>query len=100
MNDGAIILEEDKLEKVAYVLKTIGHPVRLKIISLLANNKQLTVGEICTACGVEQSLISHHLTNMKLKGILHSQREGKSIYYGIQLDEVLNVIKCMKNCKL
>ena len=100
MEEEAFLLPDDKLEKVAYVLKTIGHPVRLKIISLLANNDHLSVNDIGEACDLEQSLISHHLNNMKLKGILHSQREGKSIYYGIKLEEVLHVIRCMKNCNL
>lgn len=92
--------ENEKLEKVAYILKTIGHPVRLKIISLLAEYKKLSVNEIGEKCEVEQSLVSHHLNNMKLKGILQSEREGKSIYYSVKLDEVLNVIDCMSKCKI
>ncbi|MEP2274088.1 MAG: metalloregulator ArsR/SmtB family transcription factor [Reichenbachiella sp.] len=95
-----LIEEEDKLEKVAFILKTIGHPVRLKILSLLSEFQQMSVNEISEKCEVEQSLISHHLTNMKLKGVLQSEREGKSIYYSIKLMEVLNVIDCMSKCKI
>ncbi|MFY0652125.1 MAG: winged helix-turn-helix transcriptional regulator [Cyclobacteriaceae bacterium] len=101
MSELELIINDDlKLEKVAYVLKTIGHPVRLKIISLLSSYKQLTVNELCEKCEVEQSLISHHLNNMKLKGILKSYRDGKNIYYSIALDEVLHVIECMSKCSL
>lgn len=100
MNMESIITDEIKLEKVAHVLKTIGHPVRLKIISLLSEHKELSVNEICEKCDTEQSLVSHHLTNMKLKGILQSERNGKSIVYSIKLDEVLHVIECMSRCSL
>lgn len=94
-----MIAEQEKLEKVAYILKTIGHPVRLKIISLLAESNRLSVNEIGEKCEIEQSLVSHHLNNMKLKGILQSEREGKSIFYSVKLDEVLHVIDCMAKCR-
>ena len=95
-----VIEEQDKLEKVAFILKTIGHPVRLRILSLLSEHQQMSVNEISEKCEVEQSLISHHLTNMKLKGVLQSERDGKSIYYSIKLMEVLNVIDCMSKCRI
>jgi DNA-binding transcriptional ArsR family regulator len=95
-----LISSKNGLERVAFVLKTIGHPVRLKIIIMLAIDKKLTVNEICNKCGVEQSLISHHLNNMKLKGILNSERDGKHIYYFIILNEVLKVVDCMSNCRM
>ena len=88
------------MEKVAFILKTIGHPIRLGIIGLLEEKEELSVGEICERLNVEQSLISHHLNNMKLKGILQNRREGKSIFYSLALKEVLTVIRCMANCSL
>ncbi|MEO9964242.1 MAG: metalloregulator ArsR/SmtB family transcription factor [Reichenbachiella sp.] len=93
-------IETEKIEQVAFILKTIGHPVRLGIIGLLAKEVELSVNEICQRLDVEQSLISHHLTNMKLKGILSSKREGKNILYTLKLKEVLTVIDCMSKCNL
>ena len=78
-------IDNDKLEKVAFILKTIGHPLRLSIINLLSANEKITVNEICEQLDQEQSLVSHHLNNMKIKGILESTREGKKIYYSIKL---------------
>lgn len=95
-----IALDDRKFEKVAFILKTIGHPVRLKIITHLSNQGSMSVNDICEKCEVEQSLISHHLTNMKLKGILESERDGKNIYYKIKLEEVQTVINCMSKCEI
>ena len=94
------IIKTEKLEKVAFILKTIGHPVRLAIINHLAINDRMSVNEICEALNLEQSLISHHLTNMKLKGIINCSKEGKSRYYYITLKEILTVLSCMEKCKL
>lgn len=93
-------LDTEKLEKVAFILKTIAHPMRISIIGLLSINEKLCVNDICERLGSEQSLTSHHLANMKLSGILGSIREGKNIYYYLKLKEVLTVITCMNKCQL
>ena len=101
-DDNEIInnLDPEKLEQVAFILKTIAHPLRISIISLLVANKKLCVNDICELLSSEQSLTSHHLSNMKLSGILGSVREGKNIYYFLKLKEVVTVINCMNKCEL
>jgi DNA-binding transcriptional ArsR family regulator len=93
-------LNPEKLEKVAFILKTIAHPLRISIIGLLVRQDKLCVNDICEQLGSEQSLTSHHLSNMKLSGILGSIREGKNIYYYLKLQEVVTVIHCMNKCNL
>lgn len=92
------VTEPEKLEKVAYVLKTIAHPMRIGIVELLTYNDKLSVNEICQRLKTEQSLTSHHLSTMKLKGILSCTREGKNMYYSLRLKEVTKVIDCIENC--
>ena len=92
-------LSTEKFEKVAFILKTVAHPLRLGVIDLLTHRERLSVNEICEKLNAEQSLVSHHLTNMKLKGILGSSREGKNIYYFLKMQEVVKVIACMENCE-
>ncbi|HAA15459.1 MAG TPA: transcriptional regulator [Cytophagales bacterium] len=94
------ILDTEKLEKVAFILKTIAHPLRIGIVDLLTTYERLSVNEICFRLDAEQSLTSHHLSNMKLKGILGSEREGKNIFYFLKLKEVTKVIDCMENCDI
>ncbi|GIV39410.1 MAG: hypothetical protein KatS3mg033_1210 [Thermonema sp.] len=91
-------LSAEKIEKVAFILKAIAHPMRLGIVKLLAEHEELSVSAICEMMGSEQSLTSHHLSNMKLKGILECKREGKNILYSLKMKEVLGVLKCMSGC--
>ena len=95
----AEMIEVEKLEKVAFILKTIAHPIRLAIVELLRQHEKLSVSEIASRAGVEQSLTSHHLNTMKEKGVLEAEREGKNIFYSIKVKEVVNVIMCIENCK-
>jgi DNA-binding transcriptional ArsR family regulator len=94
-------LSPEKLEQVAFILKTIAHPTRIAVISILKNGERLSVNEICEKLGgAEQSLTSHHLSNMKLKGVLGSERKGRNIYYFLKLDEVIKVINCVESCNI
>ena len=75
-----IRLEKKKLERAAYVLKCVAHPVRISIIDLLQQGERLSVSELQDVLAIEQSLLSHHLTNMRDKGVVDMQREGNSIH--------------------
>ena len=91
----------EKLEMAAFVLKTIAHPMRIGIVDILRDGEGKSVSEICVGLGnADQSLVSHHLANMKYKGILSSKREGRNIFYKLKLHEVLSVLECMERCEL
>lgn len=91
--------EAEKLERIAFILKTVAHPLRLGIVHLLEQHPRLNVTDICTALGYEQSLVSHHLQNMKLKGILSVKRDGRSMMYSLKERDVSLIIECLENCQ-
>jgi ArsR family transcriptional regulator len=86
------------LEKAAYILKTIAHPTRLAIISILSEHQQLPVNEVCRLLNGEQSVISHHLINMRLKGLLQASKSGNQVYYSLKELNLLQIINCVNNC--
>jgi ArsR family transcriptional regulator len=90
--------EAAKLERIAFILKTVAHPIRLGIVHLLEQNQQLSVSDICIMLGSEQSLTSHHLQNMRLKGILNARRDGRSMLYSLKERDVSLIISCLENC--
>lgn len=91
--------EVERLERIAYILKTVAHPVRLGIIKLLEIHPRLSVTEICNNLSTEQSLTSHHLQNMYLKGILSVKKEGRSRFYSLKERDVSLIIDCLENCQ-
>lgn len=90
---------EKKIDRAAYVLKAVAHPLRIKIIQMLNENKELNVSAIYKNLNAEQSLISHHLINMRDKGILDIRRSGKNIYYFLVDTAIAEVIVCIYRSK-
>ena len=87
-----------KLEKAAFLLRNIAHPLRLGVIQLLSHDERYSVSDICERLGAEQSLMSHHLSNMRMAGLLSATREGKNVYYALKERDVLEILACIENC--
>jgi ArsR family transcriptional regulator len=85
-------------EIIANILKCIAHPVKLDILSLLNREPALSVSEIqiLLGCDCEQSMLSHHLIKMKDKGILSSQKQGKNIYYRLNMKEIAGIFSVLE----
>lgn len=92
-------LKKKVLERSAFILKTIAHPTRLMVIALLHKHGELSVNEICSKTLCEQSLLSHHLSNMKIKGLLSSHKEGTIVRYSLKEKNLVDILKCMEKCK-
>ncbi|MEW6666969.1 MAG: metalloregulator ArsR/SmtB family transcription factor [Thermodesulfobacteriota bacterium] len=87
----------ERVEKATEILKTVAHPLRLRIVDLLAGGER-TVGDIQNQLGVSQSLTSQQLSLMKSRGVLKSRRMGKLTYYSIERPEVIQVLHCLRKC--
>lgn len=92
--------DERRVDKAAYVLKAVAHPLRIRIIQMLTDSKELNVSTIYKNLNAEQSLISHHLINMRDKGILDIRRSGKNIYYFLVDSAVSEIIDCIYKSKI
>ncbi|MBC3783695.1 ArsR/SmtB family transcription factor [Spirosoma utsteinense] len=100
MTTDKVMNDDKRVEKAAYVLKAVAHPLRIKIIQMLNENKELNVSTIYKNLHAEQSLISHHLINMRDKGILDIRRSGKNIYYFLVDTTVSEIIECIYKSKI
>ena len=86
------------MEQAAYTLKAIAHATRLNIINLLSKDEELNVSEIGERLQCEQSLLSHHLTDMRAKGILNYRRDGKNCFYSLKNKQIIQIIDCINSC--
>ena len=100
MTNDTLTNDEKKIERAAYVLKAVAHPLRIKIIQMLNEQKELNVSTIYKNLNAEQSLISHHLINMRDKGILEIRRSGKNIYYFLVDGSIAEIIDCIYRSKI
>src|SRR5512139_4271248 len=88
-------IEQERIERAAEVLKTVAHPLRLRIVELLEAGER-SVTELKELLGVTQPLTSQHLSQMRMRGVLGSRREGAQVYYAIANPDVVKVIHCIR----
>ena len=86
------------MEDAAYTLKAISNGTRLCVISLLSEHEELNVSQIGEQLQCEQSLLSHHLTDMRAKGILNCRRDGKNCFYSLKNKQMVQIIDCIRTC--
>ena len=86
------------MEEAAYVLRAISNGTRLCVISLLSKHDELNVSQLVEELKCEQSLLSHHLTDMRAKGILNCRRDGKNCYYSLKNKHIVQILDCIRSC--
>jgi ArsR family transcriptional regulator, zinc-responsive transcriptional repressor len=89
----SIHLPMEVLIKASECLKTLAHPVRLRMVELLLE-EQYTVGELAKVCEVAPNVASEHLRHMQHCGIMKSHREGRQVFYSLT-DEMFRSLLLM-----
>jgi ArsR family transcriptional regulator len=92
------IIEIERMDEAAYTLKAISNGTRLCVISLLSQKEEMNVSQLGEELNCEQSLLSHHLTDMRAKGILNCRRDGKNCYYSLKNKQMIQIIDCIRTC--
>lgn len=95
---GKMLIQVEKLEQAASKLRAMAHPMRIAIIDLLNDGKQMSVTDIYKKLKIEQAAASHHLNILKNKGVLASRRDGKKIFYSIKNQVLTEIVDCLNRC--
>lgn len=82
----------------AYLLRALANETRLCVVMQLSRSPEMTVSQLQENMECEQSLLSHHLTDMRAKGILHCRKSGKNNYYSLKDSRIKNVLNCIMHC--
>jgi ArsR family transcriptional regulator len=93
-------MENQEVDKIAGLLKTMAHPIRLKILCLLLD-EEMTVGEIRDQVKTTNANVSQHLTILRNKDIISFRKEANFIYNMISDGRMYELISTMKKlfCK-
>lgn len=76
-------LSRAQAEQVAPLLKALGEPVRLRLMSLIASHPggETCVCDLTGAFELSQPTISHHLKVLHEAGLLERSKRGVWVYY-------------------
>ena len=80
----------------AEICKVLSNPTRLEILNLL-RDKEMSVTELIEKSKLSQSNISQHLSIMKSKDIVTSDRKGKNIYYKLTNPKIIKAFDIIKD---
>ena len=73
----------DKQNKLATMLKALGHPARIAIIQHIIKSDTCICGDLVDELGLAQPTISQHLKELKNAGLIQGTIEGTSVCYCI-----------------
>ena len=79
----------------AEMCKVFSNPTRLEILDLL-RDEEMSVTELIRKTRLSQANISQHLSIMKSKGIVISDRKGKNIYYRLTNTKIIKAFDIIK----
>jgi DNA-binding transcriptional ArsR family regulator len=68
---------------VAKYFRGLGDPIRLRILELLRDEGELSVGELVARLQLPQPKVSNHLACLRWCGFIETRREGRTVYNGI-----------------
>jgi DNA-binding transcriptional ArsR family regulator len=89
--------EREILKRAKMKIRALYHPLREKILSLIESNKnEMHVTEIYVKLRIEQSVASQHLAILRNEGFVNARRDGKTIYYSVNHDEIKRAISVAK----
>ena len=67
--------------RLAELAKALGHPLRVRILRILARRQACVCGEIVDELPVAQSTVSQHLKILKDAGLIQGEIDGPRICY-------------------
>ena len=85
-------LNQKSFSQLSNILALAGNEVRLKIIYLLEEEKELCPCDLADILGMSIPAVSQHLRKLKDGNIVETRKEGQTIYYSLT-QENLKILK-------
>lgn len=91
-------LHPQAIPHIAEILKALGHPLRLRLLELLAAG-EASVGTLQEHLGTSQAIVSQQLRILRSSGIVTFRRQGTLSLYSLAIPGLLNLLSCLQNCQ-
>jgi ArsR family transcriptional regulator len=92
MNARRLLGDSPPVENLAAIFGILGDPTRMRMLVALGNS-ELCVTDLAAATGVNRTTISHQLRVLRGHRLVRRRREGKVVYYAVDDDHVMDLVK-------
>jgi DNA-binding transcriptional ArsR family regulator len=93
----AITDDEAFSEHLAFILKALAHPARLRIVAALSEGK-VSVGELAGRLDLHQAIVSQQLRILRSEGLVASERSEGYAIYALAEPRLRELLKCLEKC--
>jgi len=86
MNSYSTTVDHDKTtaDELLGLLKLLSDPTRLEIMTVLDKKGTHSVSDCqCHVPDVSQSLLSHHIADLRKAGLIEAEKQGLRVYYSL-----------------
>jgi DNA-binding transcriptional ArsR family regulator len=77
---------------VAKYFMVLSDPTRVRLLELLEEHRELSVGELVERLGQSQPAVSNHLACLRWCGFVERERRHPHVFYRVADDRVLEVL--------
>jgi DNA-binding transcriptional ArsR family regulator len=77
------LLDADDAETLAARFRLLADPNRLRIVYALLEAGEICVGDLADAIDSSESATSHQLRQLRLAGLVRTNKRGREVYYRI-----------------
>lgn len=78
-------------------MRAVNHKLRQDILELINERKRINVTDLYVKLRLEQSVASQHLAILRKAEVVNTEREGKTIYYSINYDQIKKIAAFVDN---
>jgi ArsR family transcriptional regulator, arsenate/arsenite/antimonite-responsive transcriptional repressor len=71
----------NELDRSARLFKALSDPVRLRLLNLLAGNREVCVCHLHGALQLPQPMVSRHLAYLRRAGLVAGRKDGLWVHY-------------------
>lgn len=90
-----MLIEDEKIDLVAGLMKAMAHPLRLRILCLLLDGEK-SVGQLQEEVKTTNANVSQHLTILRHQGIVAGRRDANCIYNRIGDDRITELLRALR----
>ncbi|RZT85596.1 ArsR family transcriptional regulator [Pseudonocardia sediminis] len=70
-----------RVEPASGLARGLGDPTRLRIAAAVLDGDELCVCDTAWIVGASQGLVSHHLRQLRIAGVVTSRKDGRMVLY-------------------
>ncbi len=81
----------DEYDRLAELLKAMGHPVRVQILEILRDEEKC-VCHLEAVLGLRQAYVSQQLINLRKAGLVADRKDGLRVYYRLTDPAIMPIL--------